>query len=63
MEYSFRLPSSEMEEILGLAHRVFVLRYGRVVSELGESDHSLTEDNIMRAAFGTEPTINPREAS
>ena len=47
------LISSEMEEILGLAHRVLVMREGRIVAELSETDHSLTEDNVMRAAFGT----------
>ncbi|MBI1257429.1 MAG: ATP-binding cassette domain-containing protein [Chloroflexi bacterium] len=47
------LVSSEMEEILGLAHRVLVMREGRIVAELSEIDHSLTEDNVMRAAFGT----------
>lgn len=57
------LISSEMEEILGLAHRVLVMRYGRIVTELHESSHSLNEDNIMRAAFGTEPTTNAREAN
>lgn len=57
------LISSEMEEILGLAHRVFVMRYGHIVTELRESDYSLTEDNIMRAAFGTEPIIDGREVS
>lgn len=56
------LISSEMEEILGLSHRVFVMRYGHIVTELRESDHSLTEDNIMRAAFGTAPDIDGREA-
>ena len=47
------LVSSEMEEILGLAHRVLVMREGQIVAELSENDHSLTEDNVMRAAFGT----------
>ncbi|MFN8451991.1 MAG: sugar ABC transporter ATP-binding protein [Anaerolineae bacterium] len=46
------LISSEMEEILGLAHRVLVMREGRIVAELSEADQTLTEDNVMRAAFG-----------
>ena len=51
------LISSELEEILGLAHRVLVMRLGRIVEELVDSpdDHSLlTEDAVMRAAFATE---------
>jgi rhamnose transport system ATP-binding protein len=45
--------SSEIEEILGLCHRVLVMRRGQIVAELDEAQKSLTEDNIMRAAFGT----------
>lgn len=45
--------SSEIEEILGLCHRVLVMRRGQIVSELDEAQKTLTEDNIMRAAFGT----------
>ncbi|GMR10024.1 MAG: sugar ABC transporter ATP-binding protein [Anaerolineae bacterium] len=51
------LISSELEEVLGLAHRVLVMRLGRIVEELVDSpdDHSsLTEDAVMRAAFATE---------
>lgn len=47
------LVSSEMEEILGLAHRVFVMREGKINAELSAADQTLTEDNVMRAAFGT----------
>jgi simple sugar transport system ATP-binding protein/ribose transport system ATP-binding protein len=47
------LVSSEMEEILGLAHRVLVMREGSINAELSEADHSLNEDNVMHAAFGT----------
>jgi ABC-type sugar transport system ATPase subunit len=47
------LISSEMEEILGLAHRVLVMREGEFTAELHHADGSLTEDNVMRAAFGT----------
>jgi ABC-type sugar transport system ATPase subunit len=43
------LISSEIEEVLGLAHRVLVMRRGRVVQELaGEAS---TQENVMRAAF------------
>jgi simple sugar transport system ATP-binding protein/ribose transport system ATP-binding protein len=51
------LISSELEEILGLAHRVLVMRRGRIVAELADSPHdhsSLTEDAVMRAAFTAE---------
>ena len=43
------LISSEIEEVLGLAHRVYAMRQGRVVAELTGS--SLTEDAVMRAIF------------
>jgi simple sugar transport system ATP-binding protein/ribose transport system ATP-binding protein len=51
------LISSELEEVLGLAHRVLVLRRGRIVAEfkdMPDGQSSLTEDAIMRAAFATE---------
>jgi ABC-type sugar transport system ATPase subunit len=43
------LISSEIEEVLGLAHRVLVMRGGRVVEELAGED--ATEERVMRAAF------------
>jgi ABC-type sugar transport system ATPase subunit len=43
------LISSEVEEILGLAHRVLVMRAGRVVAELGEGE--MSESAILAAAF------------
>jgi rhamnose transport system ATP-binding protein len=42
--------SSDMDEILGLSHRVLVMRNGRVVDELVGG--AITESNVMRAAFG-----------
>jgi simple sugar transport system ATP-binding protein/ribose transport system ATP-binding protein len=45
------LVSSEMEEVLGLAHRVLVMRAGRVVAEL--RGDGLTESAILEAAFAT----------
>lgn len=51
------LISSELEEVVGLAHRVLVMRRGRIVTELEDSPDdrsSLTEDAVMRAAFATE---------
>jgi simple sugar transport system ATP-binding protein/ribose transport system ATP-binding protein len=43
------LISSELEEILGLAHRVLVMRRGRIAAELG--DEAMTESAILAAAF------------
>jgi len=45
------LISSEIEEVLGLAHRVLVMRGGRVVEELVGDE--ATEERVMRAAFAT----------
>jgi len=42
--------SSELEEVLGLAHRVLVVRLGRIVAEFDGDD--ATEENVTRAAFG-----------
>jgi len=44
------LISSDVEEILGLAHRVLVMRGGRVTVELTGDD--MTEAGILGAAFG-----------
>jgi len=43
------LISSELEEILGLAHRVLVMRRGRIAAEL--IDREMTESAILAAAF------------
>jgi simple sugar transport system ATP-binding protein/ribose transport system ATP-binding protein len=45
------LISSELEEVLGLAHRILVMREGRIVTEL--AGDAMTEDAILAAAFGT----------
>jgi ABC-type sugar transport system ATPase subunit len=45
------LISSDVEEILGLAHRVLVMRGGQVAAELTSED--VTEAKILGAAFGT----------
>jgi ABC-type sugar transport system ATPase subunit len=44
------LISSEVEEVLGLAHRVLVMRKGQIIAELAGS--GLTEEALMVAAFG-----------
>jgi ABC-type sugar transport system ATPase subunit len=42
--------SSEVEEVLGLAHRVLVMRRGRIQRELQTED--LSPDAVMQASFG-----------
>ena len=42
--------SSEMQEVMGLADRVLVMRTGRIVGELAGDD--ITEDAIVRLAMG-----------
>jgi simple sugar transport system ATP-binding protein/ribose transport system ATP-binding protein len=43
------LISSELEEVLGLAHRVLVMRAGRIVGEL--TGEQMTESAVLAAAF------------
>jgi rhamnose transport system ATP-binding protein len=43
------LISSELEEVLGLAHRVLVMRAGRIVGEL--AGDRMTESAVLAAAF------------
>jgi simple sugar transport system ATP-binding protein/ribose transport system ATP-binding protein len=45
------LISSETEEVLGLAHRVLVMRAGRIAAEL--TGDAMTESAILAAAFAT----------
>jgi len=45
------LISSELEEVLGLAHRVLVMRRGRISAELSADE--ATMDRVMNAAFAT----------
>ncbi len=46
------LISSDVEEILGLAHRVLVMRAGRITAEL--TGDGITEAAILGAAFGSD---------
>jgi ABC-type sugar transport system ATPase subunit len=41
--------SSELEEVLGLAHRVIVMRHGRIITEL--SGPEMNEQAVLAAAF------------
>lgn len=43
--------SSDIEEVLGLAHRVLVMRGGRIVAEL--DGETATEASVLGAAFGS----------
>jgi ABC-type sugar transport system ATPase subunit len=43
--------SSELQEVLGLAHRVLVMRRGRLVAEM--TAEQADEESILAAAFGT----------
>jgi ABC-type sugar transport system ATPase subunit len=47
--------SSELEEVLGLAHRTLVMRHGRFTAEL--SGDSMNEQAVLAAAF-TETSAN-----
>jgi ABC-type sugar transport system ATPase subunit len=47
------LISSELEEVMGLAHRVLVVRNGRIVAE--HAGDEANEEAIMRSAFGGTP--------
>ena len=49
--------SSELEELVGLCHRVVVMRDGRFVAEL--THPHLDEAQILRHAFGDETTDHP----
>jgi simple sugar transport system ATP-binding protein/ribose transport system ATP-binding protein len=51
------LISSELEEILGLAHRVLVMRAGKVVTELQGGE--MSESAILAAAFAEVPREDP----
>jgi ABC-type sugar transport system ATPase subunit len=44
--------SSELEEVLGLAHRLLVMARGRIVAELDA--HTADADTVMRLAFGAD---------
>jgi simple sugar transport system ATP-binding protein/ribose transport system ATP-binding protein len=43
------LISSELEEVIGLSHRVLVVRGGRIEAEFAGG--SVDEETVMRAAF------------
>jgi ABC-type sugar transport system ATPase subunit len=59
------LISSELEEVLGLSHRVLVMREGRIVAEF---PGGVSQEDVMQAAFGDgrdedeRSTLNGKEA-
>jgi simple sugar transport system ATP-binding protein/ribose transport system ATP-binding protein len=55
------LISSEHEEVLGLAHRVLVMRAGRIVAE--HDGRTVTKDDILHAAFSTASFPAPPEVT
>jgi ABC-type sugar transport system ATPase subunit len=52
--------SSELEEVLGLAHRVLVMRAGEIVAEFPRE--TADEERVMRAAFGRSTGVSPTPA-
>lgn len=55
------LISSEIEEVLGLAHRVLVMRRGRIAAEFDSGQ--MAEEPILRAAFGSAEASSTREVA
>jgi ribose transport system ATP-binding protein len=53
--------SSDMEEILGIADRVLVMREGRMAGEL--SREAMSEESIMRLATGAEMALSHHSSS
>ena len=49
--------SSEIDEVIGLAHRVLVVRDQAIVAEL--AGDQLTESRVLEAAFAAEPQETP----
>ena len=54
------LISSEHEEVLGLAHRVLVMKNGRIAAEFGREE--MNEDAVLHAAFGTQVALGASAA-
>lgn len=53
--------SSEIEEIIGLSHRVLVMRFGEIVAEEQSSETTaLDQKAIIQAAFGADETQSVR---
>jgi ribose transport system ATP-binding protein len=50
------LYSTEIPELVNLCHRVLVMYAGRIVRELKDASHEISETSIMRAALGEAQT-------
>jgi simple sugar transport system ATP-binding protein/ribose transport system ATP-binding protein len=48
--------SSELEEVVGIAHRVLVMSAGKIVKELIGSE--ITESSVLAASFEGMDTLN-----
>jgi ribose transport system ATP-binding protein len=44
--------SSELPEILGMSHRVIVMRDGRIVAQIDQESPHFNQEDIMKAAWG-----------
>ena len=55
------LISSELEEVIGLAHRVLVVREGRIVTQL--TGDEIEEEAVLKAAFATGSVNHPQAGS
>jgi ABC-type sugar transport system ATPase subunit len=55
------LISSELEEVLGLSHRVLVMREGAIVAEFDGDDFD--QEQVMQAAFAAGVDATPRHAA
>ncbi len=51
------LISSELEEVIGLSHRVLVMRRGQIAAEFAGEE--VTETNILASAFGSSDNGSP----
>ena len=49
------LISSDAEEVLGMSHRIYVVREGRIVADLRGEDR--TEENVVRAFFDSQDSV------
>ena len=52
------MASSDMPEVVGLSHRAFVMREGRLVGELDRDalDHPAVQESVFRLATALDPT-------
>ncbi len=52
------LVSSDIEEVLGLSHKVLAIRKGRIVMEFDR--HEIAEEKVMNAIFATDKEGDPK---